>query len=156
MRDYFLKLFAHEHWANQRLLAALKALPQLPPRALELLAHLLVAQVFWDKRLRGEAIPAFNFQPKWSLDDCAALIEEYDAKWRQYLEGAPPLLEAQTISYTGLDGKPYTYRVADILTHLHAHSMHHRAQITTVMRAAGLEPVPDDYIRFCRETEGTR
>jgi uncharacterized damage-inducible protein DinB len=153
MLEYFLKLMAHERWANRELLTVLKALPDVPSRTRELVRHLFAAHMLWDKRLHGEAIQKFDAWPDLSLDECLALNETHAAKWRNHLHTLPPPLEAQTISFTGLDGKPYTYRVVDAMTQLHAHGVHHRAQIVVDMRAAGLEPVATDYILFCRKTD---
>jgi uncharacterized damage-inducible protein DinB len=153
MLEYVLKLMAHEHWANAELLKALRSLPEVPPRTRELVRHLFAAHMLWDKRFHGEAIAKFDFFPDVSLDKCAALNESFAEKWRQYLQALPQPLEAQTISFTGLDGNSHTYRVVDVLTQLHSHSVHHRAQIVVDMRAAGLEPVATDYILFCRKTD---
>jgi uncharacterized damage-inducible protein DinB len=153
MLEFFLKLMAHEHWANRELLTALKALPVVPPRTRELVRHLFAAHMLWDKRFRGEAIRQFEAFPDLSLDECAALNETFAEKWRRYLPTLPQPLEAQTISFTGLDGNRYTYRIVDLLTQLHAHSVHHRAQIVVDMRKAGLEPVATDYIIFCLKTD---
>jgi uncharacterized damage-inducible protein DinB len=153
MLDYFLKLFAHEEWANAKLISALQALPQVPPRTLELVRHLFAAHDLWDKRFNGEEIKAFNAFPKLSLDECAEQNRIYGEKWRRYLKTLPEPLETQTVTFVGLDKKPHTYRVVDALTQLHAHSIHHRAQMMPDMRATGCEPVPTDYIRYCAGTE---
>lgn len=153
MLDYILKLMAHEHWANRELLTALTSLPAAPPRTRELVRHLFAAHLLWDKRLHGEEVRKFAAWPELSLDECGSLNESYADKWRRYLQGLPQPLEAQTISFVGLDGNRHTYRIVDLLTQLHAHSVHHRAQIVVEMRAAGLEPVATDYILFCRKTD---
>jgi uncharacterized damage-inducible protein DinB len=153
MREYLLKLLAHEEWANAKLIAALLALPHVPPRTLELVRHLFAAHALWDKRLNGEAIKTFDAFPNLSLDECAKLNRIYGEKWRRYLQALPEPLDAQMVTFVGLDKKPHTYRVIDALTQLHAHAVHHRAQMMPDLRAAGLEPVPTDFIRYCAETE---
>ena len=153
MRDYFLKLFAHEHWANAKLFAALSALPSVPPRTLELCPHIMSAHQFWDKRFAGEDVNSGTFEwfPKLTLSECQALNEVYAQKWARFFTELPLPIDAQTLSYAAQDG-PVTVRVIDIFTQLHGHSTHHRAQISTDLRIAGIEPLITDYYLFCRET----
>ncbi len=153
MRNYLLKLFTHEHWANHELLTSLKAAPAVPPRTQELLAHILTAHTFWDRRVHGQLIPEFNFWPDLSLEECADLNETYAKKWPAYMASLPELLEDQIVTFTTFDGTSREFRVVDILMQLHAHSVHHRAQIMLDMKAAGLEPVTTDYLLFCRKTD---
>lgn len=150
MRNYLLKLFTHEHWANRELLTSLKAAPAVPPRTQELLAHILTAHTFWDRRVHGQLIPEFNFWPSLSLDECADLNETYAKKWPEYMASLPGRLEDQVIAFTAFDNTSREFRVVDILMQLHAHSVHHRAQIQLDMQAAGLEPVKTDYLLYCR------
>lgn len=153
MRHYLLKLFTHEHWANQELLTALKASPSVPPRTQELIGHILTAHQFWDLRVHGVPIPSFDFWPELSLDQCITLNDDYAQKWREYVTALPELIEEQAVVFTALDGTAREFRIVDILLQLHAHSVHHRAQIMLDMKAAGLEPVTTDYLLFCRLRE---
>ena len=156
MRDYLLKLFAHEHWANAQLITKLKTVPAVPPRTMQLVGHILTAHEFWDKRVRGQEIAQFDFWPPLTLKQCAALNDEYAQTWAEYICSLAELLEEQTVSFTAMDGTPRVLRVVDILTQLHSHSIHHRAQIMLDMKTAGLEPVTTDYLLFCRIVEHDR
>ncbi len=42
--------------------------------------------------------------------------------------------------------------VADVLTQLHGHSLYHRGQIASLVRAAGGEPAKTDFIFWSRES----
>lgn len=152
MRDYLLKLFAHEHWANSELITALKAAKSVPPRTEELLSHIMSAHRFWDLRVNGQPVPEFNFWSLHSLDQCEKLNDEYaQQKWPEFIRALADPVEAQTVNFDAFDGIPRQYRAIDILTQLHAHSVHHRAQIMLDMKAAGLEPVTTDYLLYCRK-----
>lgn len=153
MRNYIKKLIAHEEWANDKLISALQAAPEVPPRALHLVRHLFAAHELWNKRCRGEDVREFNAWPEHSLEECAALNRSYAETERRYVDSLPDPLEAQIVSFIGLDREPHTFHVVDALTQIHAHSVHHRGQIAADMRASGREPVPTDYIRFCMELE---
>ena len=153
MLDYLFKLTAHEYWANKLLLDALTDLPEVPPRTRELMAHIFAGHEFWDKCVHGEPIPEYDFWPRLTLTQCVELNEEFAHKWPDYIRSLPQLIEEQNVSFTTMDGTPRTFRAIDILTQLHAHSIHHRAQIMLDMKAAGLEPVTTDYLLFCRKTD---
>jgi uncharacterized damage-inducible protein DinB len=154
MRDYLLKLFAHDQWANRKLLETLEAQPWVPPRSRQLCGHIFAAHQFMNKRLHS--VPAnfaeFDFFPDYSLDRCRALSEEYGTRWLEYLRVLPEPLTEQAVSFFAPDGAPRKTGVVDALTHLYTHSIHHRGQIAVDLRAAGMEPVATDYIIFCRET----
>ncbi len=151
MRQYLLKLYAHEHWANAELIGALKKAPKVPPRTEALLAHLFSAHRFWDIRVHGTPLLEFNFWPPHSLEQCEKFNDEFARKWAEYIGSLPDPLDGHVVKFTAFDGTPRVLRALDILTQLHAHSIHHRAQIMLDMKAAGLEPVPTDYLLYCRK-----
>ena len=151
MRNYLLKLFAHEHWGNAQLIDKLKTLPVVPPRTLQLLGHILTAHEFWTRRVTGQELTQFDFWPERSLAECARLNDEYAQNWSEYIRSLPELLQEQIVSFKALDGTPRAFRAVDCLTQLHSHSVHHRAQIMLDMKTAGLEPVTTDYLVYCRK-----
>jgi uncharacterized damage-inducible protein DinB len=156
MLNYLLNLNAFEHWANAQLFDALKQLPAIPPRSLELSAHILSAHEFMDQAFHGQPVSRweYDFFPKYSLDRCRALNEEFRLKWPDWFRSLPLPLEEQTFTSLGPDGKPRAGNVLDLITHLHTHSMYHRGQITVDLRTAGLQHVPTDYISYRRAHPG--
>jgi len=50
------------------------------------------------------------------------------------------------VTYTGFDGTLFAATPQDIALQLNYHSIHHRAQVQTMIRAQGLEPDFLDYI----------
>ena len=46
------RLFDHLEWADDRTLRSLREAPAIPPKALELFAHILGAEHVWLARLR--------------------------------------------------------------------------------------------------------
>ena len=57
MKDYFIRLFNYDEYANQALLKAMRAAAD-PEKPVQLMAHLLRAQQIWLGRCKGE--PATN------------------------------------------------------------------------------------------------
>ena len=53
---------------------------------------------------------------------------------------------SQEVSFIGFDGGVYAATPKDIALQLNYHSIHHRAQIQTIIRHQGIEPDFIDYI----------
>jgi uncharacterized damage-inducible protein DinB len=67
-------------------------------------------------------------------------------KWLSYI-GSKTEEELMTeISFIGFDGTPFAATPADIALQLNYHSIHHRAQMQTIIRQLGLTPDFVDYI----------
>ncbi|MCV4691075.1 hypothetical protein OFC38_33525, partial [Escherichia coli] len=52
----------------------------------------------------------------------------------------------EDVEFTGYDGGRWAAKPLDIALQLNYHSIHHRAQIQTIIRAQGLTPDFVDYI----------
>jgi uncharacterized damage-inducible protein DinB len=50
------------------------------------------------------------------------------------------------ISYQNTKGEAYQNTIKDIMFHIINHSSYHRGQVMMLVRNAGLEPIPTDYI----------
>jgi uncharacterized damage-inducible protein DinB len=58
---------------------------------------------------------------------------------------------SKSVTYKNSQGEDWTSRVEDILQHVIMHSVYHRGQIATEMRAAGLTPASTDFIHAVRQ-----
>lgn len=145
MRDYFIRLYDYDSWANRELLTSLRSCPALPPRALEWLGHLLVAQQFVLEVLSGR--DGNWLQERTALDfaECEELIAELSAAWRRYFDGQSADDITSEITFRNSRGEIVTRRVTDLLTHGINHSTYHRGQIALEVRAAGGEPARIDF-----------
>ncbi|HEV8149610.1 MAG TPA: DinB family protein [Gemmatimonadales bacterium] len=143
------RLFAHLRWADGRTLAALRAAPAPPAKALELYAHILGAEHLWLARLRQEPAKVAVW-PAADLAGCDALAA---ANHSAFSALGATLDEAELnreIPYTNSAGKAFHSRVRDILLHVVLHGCYHRGQVALLLREAGAEPEPTDYIAFVR------
>jgi uncharacterized damage-inducible protein DinB len=143
------KLIDHLGWADARVLDGLREAPGTDPRALELYAHVLGAEHVWLARLHQRA-PRVAVWPTLSLDECAALAAENLAGFRAILADQTPEELAREVPYTNSAGQPFRSIVEDIVLHVALHGMYHRGQVALVVRGAGGEPNPTDYIAFAR------
>lgn len=150
--DHFKRLFAHDAWANARVLEALaQASVAAEDRAARALAHVLGAKEIWLARLEGRATAGIAVFPTSPLDEIRAKREEVDARlWPAWLAtlDAPGL--DRVLAYHTLAGTPMESRVGDILTQLITHGSHHRGQIASHLRTAGHAPPPLDFILWAR------
>ncbi len=150
MSAHLVRLVAHLRWADERVLAALRGATSAPPRALELYAHVVGAEHVWVARLHDEA-PRLPPWPTLSLHAAAALAEETHAALAQLAAGLDAAGAARLVSYRNSAGTAFQSTVEEILLQVALHGAYHRGQVALLLREAGADPVPTDFILFTRE-----
>jgi uncharacterized damage-inducible protein DinB len=141
-------LFEHMAWADERILESLRQ-PGVPQRALDLYAHVLGAEHVWLARLerRPQTVAVW---PAMTLDACAQLAVENTRAFHGYVERLTSEDLRRTVHYRNSAGKEFETAIEDILVHVAMHGSYHRGQVTLLVRDAGAEPQPTDYIAFVR------
>jgi uncharacterized damage-inducible protein DinB len=66
--------------------------------------------------------------------------------WVQFIAGKTTGELETEMQFTGFDGAAWAATLQDIALQLNYHSIHHRAQVQTIIRQQGLEPDFVDYI----------
>jgi uncharacterized damage-inducible protein DinB len=155
VRELLQRLFAHQRWADERTLAALRGAAAPPEAALARFMHVVAAEHVWLCRIRGER-PQVAVWPPFTQDGCAALLGRNQREFEALLAGAGDAALQREVAYVTSDGRPFTNTVADILLHVALHGVWHRGQVAMLMRQHGLEPVPADYIAFVRGAPAAR
>jgi uncharacterized damage-inducible protein DinB len=145
MHDHFARLFLYDTWANAEEVRVMRASATVPPKAREVLAHVVAAGLVWVQRLSGGEAPAV--WPEWTLDEIDAEGRRLGERWRQVI---PSLDLTATVAYTNTKGERFTSVAADILTHVAMHGAYHRGQIATLLRAADQAPAFTDFIHCTR------
>lgn len=148
LADYMRRQFAYDEWANQEVVAVLRA-REASERSLQLMAHILSAERLWLERIKQQpqSTPVW---PKADLNQCEAQAAELGRLWREYLELITAGDLSQTVSYKNSKGESWTSTVEDILTHVVMHSAYHRGQIASHMREQGQTPAYTDFIHGVR------
>lgn len=148
--DHLRKEFAYNAWANQAVLAAIRAAAGENTRSLQLMSHILAAERVWLERLRQvpQSVPVW---PKPDLARCEAEAGDLQQKWHGYLDLVTAGDVSQTIWYKNTKGESWTSAIVDILTHVVMHSAYHRGQIATHMRENGQTPAYTDFIHAVRQ-----
>jgi len=163
---FIRELYAYNHWANQKTLAAASQLDEEKfTRSLgnsfssvrDTLVHILGAERIWLERWNNRS-PRALLSVK-ELPTVAAIA----ARWKQveeernnFLQGLTPAALNTAISYVNPRGETWSYPLWQQLVHVVNHSSYHRGQITTLLRQLGAQPVSTDLLLYYDEKHQTR
>lgn len=145
MRDYFVRLFEYDHWANEAVLASIRGCSAVPERAVGWLGHVLVAQQFVFEVLQGRDGNWLQDRADPMIKEIGPMMSQISRDWQDYLSGLTDDGIRGTIMFRNSRGEMVTRRIADLLTHAVNHSTYHRGQIAIEVRAAGGEPARTDF-----------
>ncbi len=147
MKQYLLDTFQFNSLTNKKLLARMDELPD-GTEAVKLFSHLINCQYKWLARI--EHNPAAPQMSWWEPVYEPGLLEmEWDKSlqpWLDYINDNTDEQLATEVVFIGLDGSSWAATPQDIALQLNYHSIHHRAQIQTILRQQGIEPDFVDYI----------
>lgn len=149
MKNYFLRLFKYNEWANNRVLEVILTDGFNEPSVLKLLSHIIAAQQLWMDRVLNKDTK-LEVWPDYTLEGCITLSKESSANWIKFVEMIRDEDLSKTINYVTTKGDPFSNTIEDILTQLINHSSYHRAQIAMKCRQAGYTPAQTDFIVFAR------
>ena len=143
------KLLEHLEWADKRVLDSLRAMTHPDQRALDLYAHVLGSEHNWLARILGEA-PREKIWPELTLKRAEVLAAENAASLRSFLESLSADQLQRKVAYKNSAGLAFESTIEDMLLHVVLHGCYHRGQVAMVVRGAGGEPAPTDYIAWVR------
>ena len=148
MPDILERLFEHDWWANDQIMAELRH-EEPDAETARLFAHIIAAEHLWLSRI-DLVKSRVGVWPALSVDEIAALDAENRRRIRELLR-RPDDTRDQIVHYRNSAGNEFYNTVRDILTHIALHGHYHRGQIARALRSAGREPVYTDYIGFVRK-----
>jgi uncharacterized damage-inducible protein DinB len=136
-------LFEYSHHFNQKWAEIFVTNEgRFTDKSFTLFCHILNANQIWNTRLGANDKP-FGV---WDLHR----LDELQTIDRQNFEQSLKMLDAldlkAPITYVNSKGDTYTNSVREILFHVVNHSTHHRGQIASEFRNAGMEPLVMDYV----------
>lgn len=148
MKEYLLNTFRYNDWANKQLLDAISTLPD-KGEVIKLFSHLITAQDKWFNRIvKEKEDSAFSWSdPVFTEEELAGQWKQSVDKWIHFLENhTDPVLEEPIIFNRASDGKAMSVSIKNVMLQLNYHSIHHRAQINSLMSKLGIKPPATDYI----------
>jgi uncharacterized damage-inducible protein DinB len=147
MKNYLLETFQFNDITNRKQLEKIKTLPD-KTESIKLFSHLINSQYKWMARIKQD--PAAQTMSWWDpIYDLQQLAHEWEKSlilWLTYLEALTEEQLTTEVIFAGFDGGRWAATPQDIALQLNYHSIHHRAQIQTLIRAQGIEPDFVDYI----------
>jgi uncharacterized damage-inducible protein DinB len=146
--NHLRTLLDHMAWADERVLESLRQ-PGIPQRALDLYAHVLGAEHVWLARLEQRR-PTLPVWPVIAVEECALIARAHRLAFRAYLDRLTSEDLRRIVHYRNSAGDEFDNAIEDILVHVAMHGTYHRGQVTLLVRDAGAEPQPTDYIAFVR------
>lgn len=147
MKSFFIELFDYTHHFNLELfkVSELKG-NQHSEKILSLLNHILNAHHIWNNRItRQEKEFAV-----WEIHKPDEYEEIESKNHKTSLKIINDYELDKLIQYRNTKGQAFNNSVRDILFHVVNHSTYHRAQIASLYRQSGIEPLVSDYIFYKR------
>ncbi|MEP7001369.1 MAG: DinB family protein [bacterium] len=144
------RLWQHAEWADGTLQAALEAIPDSPPPdVMREYAHVLGAAEVWLARIEGR-LSATPVWPTLTLSEARALSAQLRAGYARLLAELVDDELSRSVSYTNSAGQAFVTSLDDILLHVMLHGQYHRGKANALLRMAGADPAPVDFISFVR------
>ena len=147
MKQYLLDSFLFNSTANKKMLAKIKTLPD-KELCVKYLSHLINSQYKWMARITQDPNAAAMswWDPVYALQTLEAEWDRSLALWMEYIQSKTEAELEEEVIFTGMDGSRWAASPKDIALQLNYHSIHHRAQMQTIIRAQNIEPDFIDYI----------
>jgi uncharacterized damage-inducible protein DinB len=142
-------LHTYDAWANARVATAL-ADPSAPERAKRAFGHVIAALELWWGRYAGAPLGRWEAFPALDAVTARERLERVTARWASALATLAGGDLAREIAFTDSRGVQQRDRIGDFLVHLVTHGTHHRGQVLSYLRAAGLTPPAIDYMVYYR------
>jgi len=152
MKPYFLKLYQYNDWANKKVINCLKTQRVADDKILTLMSHTLSALFIWLARIQDQSTKPFPLWQKYNLTELENMASTIGQNWLSFIDENENF--NRELVYNNYVGLPYKNNVESIMIHLVNHSTYHRAQIATLLRQQGFEPVNTDFITYDRVITG--
>jgi len=147
MKSYLIETFNWNDKANRQILGKIRQLPS-QEESIKFFSHLINSQIKWLKRI--EMFPKDPnldwWKPLYKPDDLEPEWEKSLKAWLDLITSKSEEELFQDVKWVGFDGGVYTGALKDVALQLNYHSIHHRAQIQSIIRKQGMEPDFVDYI----------
>ena len=146
LRDYFVRLFEYDHWANQYVMETMATIETLPAKPLDRMSHLIICQQLWLSRMTDDFERPNDIFPHWTLAEANAGADAIFARMAQLISELTDELLGQPFQYRSIDGQHFESLRSEILTQLALHGSYHRGQIAVELNPLLDKPLTTDFI----------
>jgi uncharacterized damage-inducible protein DinB len=157
--EQYRRWFAYEKDSHRKVLASFDTVPEggrgLEPfqKAMNIMGHIIAGRRIWLNRLdRSKDEPAKVFPTGVTRDDLLTELEVMERDWSGYFQRLDESEIDGVLVYERNESEWFRCVIADVLIHLYGHSLYHRGQIASLVRAAGGQPAETDFIYWSRES----
>jgi uncharacterized damage-inducible protein DinB len=157
--EQYRRWFEYEKDSHQKVLASFQSVPEdgranEPFRkAMNLMGHIVAARQMWLHRLSPSMErPSELFPSNVTWDALLTQLAKVEQAWSEFFGRVGDRELEQAFDYQTTEGTQFRSVIADVLTQLYGHSLYHRGQIASLVRAAGGEPAKTDFIFWTRES----
>lgn len=146
LRKHFNILLRYDIWANDIVAEALKINDLSTGRPIELLSHIINAEVLIMGRIRNEEF----FDPFLvrTIEENTKLSKSINAEWKEYINNLEGSEFDNIIRYVNIRGERVTAEIREMFMHMINHSTYHRGQIASVLRKMDIDPPITDFMSF--------
>ncbi len=152
MKDFFLKWYQYNAWANRRVVSCLELHMITDEKILTVFGHLMAANFIWLHRIKDLPKSKYALWGKYDLTELKKMVEEADDLWMSYIQENENF--DRVMKYRNYVGDYYENNVQQIMIHLVNHGTYHRGQLAMLLRQKGFEPVNTDFITYDRVISG--
>ena len=147
LNSYLIDSFKYNDLTNKKLLGKIKLLTD-PDKAIRLFSHLINCQVKWMARIKQDPLAQTLswWEPVYDFDQLEPAWSKSLQPWFDYINTKTEDELSTEVHFPGFDNSMWAATPKDIALQLNYHSIHHRAQIQTILREQGIEPDFVDYI----------
>ena len=147
MKDYLIETFHFNDVTNKKLISKFYLFIQ-NTECIKLFSHLINCQYKWMARIEQDpkAQEMSWWDPVYKLQELEPEWTKSLAIWTDYITSKTDEELVTEVKFVGFDGGIWAASPKDIALQLNYHSIHHRAQIQTLIRQQGIEPDFVDYI----------
>jgi uncharacterized damage-inducible protein DinB len=147
LNSYLTDTFDYNDQTNKKLLGKIKLLKN-NSEAIKLFSHLINSQYKWMARILQDpgAGKMSWWDPVYDFDRLEIEWTNSLTPWLDYISNKTEEELSTEVVFVGYDGTNWAATPKDIALQLNYHSIHHRAQIQTLIRQQSIEPDFVDYI----------
>ncbi|MFI5172685.1 MAG: DinB family protein [Chitinophagales bacterium] len=147
LNKYLIETFQYNGYANKMVLKKVELLPD-QSGCIKFFSHLINCQYKWLDRINiyPEISKLDWWLPLYAFDELEKEWDKSLSPWIALLQNKTENELMQEVKWIGAENATYTAQLKDIALQLNYHSIHHRAQMQTIIRSQGLEPDFVDYI----------
>lgn len=149
MKEYLLRLFNYNHWANETLWDIINKNNITDEYIIKMMNHIVNVQVIrFPLIIDNKSIPAVTMWDIHSLEKLKDMNDETMEETICFLTEARPRVFLEKVAGKTIDGVDFLISKGDMMIHLANHASHHRGQIALKMRELGISPPNNGYLQY--------